>query len=104
VLYSELRDAAATMLILYALTFFFSNFGPNVSTFCLPAELFPSEARVKLNGIAAASGKIGATVGAALFGMIEKSYGVSYVLVLSAIVSLLGAVVTYHCIPSKRYR
>jgi MFS transporter, PHS family, inorganic phosphate transporter len=103
-LYSNLREAAAAMLTLYALTFFFSNFGPNVSTFCLPAEIFPSESRVKLNGIAAAMGKLGATVGAALFGMIEKEYGVTHVLLISSIVSVLGAIVTYYCIPSKKNR
>ncbi|TMW65877.1 hypothetical protein Poli38472_003642 [Pythium oligandrum] len=102
--YDELlKHAAPLLLTLYALTFFFSNFGPNVSTFCLPAEIFPADVRVKLNGIAAASGKIGATVGAAMFGMIEKDAGVTYVLVLSGVVSVLGAVVTYYFIPSKRY-
>uniref|UniRef100_K3WZD5 Major facilitator superfamily (MFS) profile domain-containing protein n=1 Tax=Globisporangium ultimum (strain ATCC 200006 / CBS 805.95 / DAOM BR144) TaxID=431595 RepID=K3WZD5_GLOUD len=102
--YEPLLRMKATLLSLYAMTFFFSNFGPNVSTFCLPAEVFPPDVRVKLNGIAAASGKIGATVGAAVFGVIETDWGVSYVLVLSALVSILGAVVTQKYIPGKTYR
>lgn len=101
--YESLMDDKAVLLGLYALTFFFSNFGPNVSTFCLPAEIFPPNVRVKLNGIAAASGKIGATVGAAFFGMIEKECGVAYVLVLCSLVSLAGVVVTVKFIPGKKY-
>ena len=51
-------------LALYALTFFFSNFGPNVTTFIIPAELFPARLRSTCHGISAASGKAGAIVGA----------------------------------------
>ncbi|GLE04394.1 hypothetical protein PINS_up013336 [Pythium insidiosum] len=102
--YKSLLSHTALLLTLYSLTFFFSNFGPNVSTFCLPAEIFPSDVRIKMNGIAAASGKIGATVGAAVFGIVEKTSGVSDVLVLSAIVSLLGALVTIYLVPRKQYR
>ncbi|KAJ0406531.1 hypothetical protein ATCC90586_003510 [Pythium insidiosum] len=102
--YKALLSHTALLLTLYALTFFFSNFGPNVSTFCLPAEIFPTDVRIKMNGIAAASGKIGATVGAAVFGIVEKSSGVSDVLVLSAIVSLLGAIVTVYLVPRKQYK
>ena len=47
---------------LCALTFFFSNFGPNTTTFIVPAELFP--ARSTCHGISAAAGKAGAIVGA----------------------------------------
>jgi len=51
-------------LTLYALTFFFANFGPNVTTFIIPAELFPARLRSTCHGISAASGKAGAIVGA----------------------------------------
>ena len=36
---AQLEDAPAVMLILYGLTFFFSNFGPNSTTFCHLAPL-----------------------------------------------------------------
>ncbi|KAK1578696.1 hypothetical protein Q3G72_032445 [Acer saccharum] len=49
---------------LYALTFFFANFGPNSTTFVLPAELFPTRLRSTCHAISAASGKAGAMVGA----------------------------------------
>lgn len=51
-------------LALYAFTFFFSNFGPNSTTFIVPAELFPARLRSTCHGISAAAGKAGAIVGA----------------------------------------
>nr|AJD81048.1 phosphate transporter 1;1 [Pteris vittata] len=49
---------------LYALTFFFSNFGPNSTTFIVPAELYPARLRSTCHGISAAAGKAGAILGA----------------------------------------
>ena len=62
---------AAAYNKLYTLTFFFSNFGPNATTFVLPGELFPTAWKATGHGIAAASGKAGAIVGA--FGFLYAS-------------------------------
>ncbi|KAK7278477.1 hypothetical protein RJT34_23507 [Clitoria ternatea] len=51
-------------VVMYSLTFFFSNFGPNATTFVVPAEIFPARLRSTCHGISAASGKAGAIVGA----------------------------------------
>ncbi|CAN1244918.1 Probable inorganic phosphate transporter 1-7 [Linum grandiflorum] len=51
-------------VVLYALTFFFANFGPNATTFVVPAEIFPARVRSTCHGISSASGKLGAIVGA----------------------------------------
>ncbi|KAG2727952.1 hypothetical protein I3760_01G182400 [Carya illinoinensis] len=51
-------------VIIYALTFFFANFGPNSTTFIVPAEIFPARLRSTCHGISAAAGKAGAIVGA----------------------------------------
>jgi len=56
---------------MYALTFFFANFGPNSTTFIVPAEIFPARLRSTCHGISAASGKAGAIVGA--FGFLYAS-------------------------------
>jgi PHS family inorganic phosphate transporter-like MFS transporter len=61
----------AGFLVMYALTFFFSNFGPNSTTFIVPAELFPARFRSTCHGISAASGKAGAIVGS--FGFLYAS-------------------------------
>ncbi|KAF0900855.1 hypothetical protein E2562_035490 [Oryza meyeriana var. granulata] len=50
-------------VVLYGLTFFFANFGPNSTTFIVPAEIFPARLRATCHGISAASGKLGAIVG-----------------------------------------
>ncbi|KAI9122642.1 hypothetical protein K1719_006482 [Acacia pycnantha] len=47
----------------YALTFFFANFGPNATTFIVAVEVFPARFRSTCHGISAASGKLGAIVG-----------------------------------------
>ncbi|PIA34502.1 hypothetical protein AQUCO_03700049v1, partial [Aquilegia coerulea] len=54
----------AMFAVLYALTFFFANFGPNSTTFVLPAELFPTRVRSTCHALSAAAGKAGALVGA----------------------------------------
>ncbi|KAI4337940.1 hypothetical protein L6164_016302 [Bauhinia variegata] len=51
-------------VLLYGLTFFFANFGPNSTTFVLPAELFPTRVRSTCHALSAAAGKAGAMVGA----------------------------------------
>ncbi|KAM3295116.1 hypothetical protein ACQJBY_037773 [Aegilops geniculata] len=63
--YEYLKDKGhALFAILYALTFFFANFGPNSTTFVLPAELFPTRVRSTCHAISAASGKAGAIIAA----------------------------------------
>ncbi|XP_020094001.1 probable inorganic phosphate transporter 1-8 [Ananas comosus] len=54
----------AGFLVMYAFTFFFANFGPNSTTFIVPAEIFPARLRSTCHGISAAAGKAGAIVGA----------------------------------------
>ncbi|GKU85756.1 hypothetical protein SLEP1_g381 [Rubroshorea leprosula] len=56
---------------MYSLTFFFENFGPNSTTFIVPAEIFPARLRSTCHGISAAAGKAGAIVGA--FGFLYAS-------------------------------
>ncbi|CAM6089163.1 unnamed protein product [Calypogeia fissa] len=58
-------------LVLYSFTFFFANFGPNSTTFIIPAELFPARLRATCHGISAGAGKMGALVGA--FGFLYAS-------------------------------
>eukprot|EP00250_Pteridium_aquilinum_P013354 c21288_g1_i1 orf=402-2030(-) len=63
--YYSLRDGHhTTFVVLYAFTFFFANFGPNSTTFIVPAEIFPARLRSTCHGISAASGKAGAIIGA----------------------------------------
>lgn len=58
-------------IVIYSLTFFFANFGPNSTTFVVPAEIFPARFRSTCHGISAAAGKAGAIIGA--FGFLYAS-------------------------------
>ncbi|KAF8265016.1 phosphate transporter [Lactarius quietus] len=48
--------------LLYCLANFFQTFGPNTTTFIIPAEVFPTRYRSTAHGISAASGKVGAVI------------------------------------------
>ena len=50
------------ILALYGIAQFFTNVGPNVTTFIIPTEIFPTRYRTTGHGIAAGSGKLGATL------------------------------------------
>lgn len=57
---------------MYAMIFFFANFGPNTTTFIVPAEIFPARLRSTCHGISGAFGKIGAIIGVFGFMYTEK--------------------------------
>ncbi|KAH9324151.1 hypothetical protein KI387_004329, partial [Taxus chinensis] len=93
---------------LYALTFFFANFGPNSTTFIIPAELFPARVHSTCHGVSAAAGKAGAIVGT--FGFLyaaqsthisevehgyHKGIGVKNSLLVLGITNALGFIFTF---------
>lgn len=73
----------------------FMNMGPNSTTYILPAELFPTHVRATAAGFAAATAKVGATLGVFLLPIVKADKGVATVLVLMIGVSLLGLIVTW---------
>jgi len=85
--------SGALLLVIYGLTFFFANFGPNSTTFILPSETFPTEVRASLNGFSAACGKAGAAIGSSMFKPLALKIGVSWVLGICAIISLIGVLI-----------
>ncbi|GAB4833045.1 Probable inorganic phosphate transporter 1-9 [Ancistrocladus abbreviatus] len=100
-------------MFLYGLTFFFSNFGPNTTTFIVPAELFPARFRSTCHGIAGAAGKVGALIGSVGFLWAShkhaeqgypKGIGMTAVLVIMGVFCLVGAAVTYLFIPETKGR
>jgi len=101
-LQKPLEHAPVVMLIVYGLTFFFSNFGPNSTTFILPAETFPVHMRTTLNGFSAAMGKVGATLGTAGFKSLVAATSVEATMLVCAGVSLMGFVVTLGFVEDRR--
>ncbi|KAJ7954715.1 Phosphate transporter [Quillaja saponaria] len=58
-----LKDNRIGFVVMYSLTLFFANFGPNATTFVVPAEIFPARLRSTCHGISAAAGKAGGDSG-----------------------------------------
>lgn len=56
------------LLGLYVVAQFFQNFGPNVTTFVVPGESFPTRYRSSAHGISAACGKVGAIIAQTVLG------------------------------------
>ncbi|GMI73195.1 ARABIDOPSIS THALIANA PHOSPHATE TRANSPORTER 1, phosphate transporter 1;1 [Hibiscus trionum] len=82
--------------LLYGLTFFFANFGPNSTTFIVPAEIFPARFRSTCHGISAAAGKAGAIIAAFVFQTYTQGdKNVKQVMVALAVVNVIGFFFTF---------
>ncbi|CAK4227864.1 unnamed protein product [Aphanomyces euteiches] len=83
-------------VVLYAFAQFFFNFGPNSTTFIIPAEVFPTAVRSTGHGISAASGKAGAILAAQCFAVIAKgSFGFQGVLYIFSACCFLGLLFSF---------
>jgi len=87
---------------LFCLLIFALNFGPNVSTYTLPTEIFPTAVRSTCFGLCAAMGKAGALIGTASFGAINEAIGLSGIYLICAALSALGCVVTFFFVPREQ--
>jgi MFS family permease len=81
-------------LLAYGISYFFTEFGPNMTTFVLPGELFPTRLRATGHGISAGVGKLGAFIGVFLFPVLQGTLGLRGTLLLTAGISVLGALLT----------
>ncbi|KAH7548243.1 hypothetical protein JRO89_XS14G0088000 [Xanthoceras sorbifolium] len=83
-------------MVLYGLTLFFANFGPNSTTFIVPAELFPARFRSTCHGISAAAGKAGAIIGAFVVqSYTQKGEKIKRAIVALSVVNLIGFFFTF---------
>lgn len=94
-----LEQNVPLFFLLYGLSFFFSNAGPNTTTFVLPSELFPAEIRATCHGLSAAAGKLGAVIGGAALRPVMDGFGLSAVMYFCGIAAILGLIMTYFFIP-----
>ncbi|KAJ7776351.1 major facilitator superfamily domain-containing protein [Mycena metata] len=67
-------------IVCFSLLQFFFNFGANTTTYCYPAEVFPTRYRGFAHGISAAAGKAGAIISALAFNSLSNSIGTDKVL------------------------
>ena len=90
-------------LLLYGVSYFFTEFGPNTTTFIYPAELFPTEVRTTGHGISAGAGKLGAFAGAFLFpDFLSSSIGLTGAMTIAGVVATVGLVLTVVTLPEPR--
>jgi MFS family permease len=89
-------------LIIYGLSYFFTEFGPNATTFVYPSEIFPVRVRTTCHGIAAAMGKVGGFVGVFTFPFFMSWNGLPAAEGAAAIVSVLGLLVTVFFLPETK--
>ena len=91
-----------TFLLIYGFSYFFSEFGPNATTFVYPSEIFPVQVRTTGHGIAASMGKIGGFVGVFTFPFFMHWHGLPAAEGAAAIVSFLGLIATVFLLPETK--
>jgi MFS family permease len=89
-----MTTAVVPFLLVYGVSYFFTEFGPNMTTFVLPSELFPVDMRTTGHGISAGVGKLGAFIGVFLFPVLQSSLGLRGTLLLTAGVAVAGLALT----------
>jgi len=71
------------------------NWGPNATTFLLPAELYPTRLRATAHGLASGIAKVGATCGIMFVPLMTASYGVRLTVIFMGIVCIIAFIVTW---------
>ncbi len=86
--------AVVPFLILFGMSYFFAEFGPNTTTFVLPGEVFPTSARTTGHGISAGFAKVGAFLGVYLLPIIKDHFSTAGAMRLFALFALAGMLLT----------
>ena len=90
----------APFVMLFGMSYFFAEFGPNTTTFIYPAEIFPVNVRTTGHGISAAAGKLGAFAGAFFFPfMLASSFGLRGAETVSGAICLAGLALSVWLLP-----
>jgi MFS transporter, PHS family, inorganic phosphate transporter len=95
-------QAVVPFILLYGISYFFAEFGPNTTTFVYPAEIFPARIRTTSHGITATAGKIGAFIGTFAFPLLMHHYGLPGAMGTVAGVAILGLLVTWAFLPEPK--
>jgi MFS family permease len=93
-IFQHLTTIVVPFLLIFGVSYFFIQFGPNMTTFVLPSEIFPTNMRTTGHGIAAGMGKLGAFIGVFLVPVLQKSIGLRGMLLVAAGASVGGLLLT----------
>ena len=102
VLTNPLKNSPNGLFAVYCLLLFALAGGPGITCYLLPSEMFPKSIRSTCNGISAAAGKLGAVVGAYMYGPLADVTSFPFVFVFCGCGCILGAIVTSSMIPDKK--
>jgi nitrate/nitrite transporter NarK len=98
----NIESMTTLFVLIYGISFFFTEFGPNATTFVYPSEIFPVRVRTTAHGIAAAVGKIGGFFGVFLFPYLMHWKGLTAAEVTAAASCVAGLVVTVFMLPETK--
>ncbi len=89
-----IEKSASMFFIFYGISYFFTEFGPNVTTFVMPSELFPTKYRATGHGISSGIGKLGAFSGTFMLPILNSTIGLNGIFVIVSVFSFLGIMTT----------
>lgn len=96
-------------IVLYGIMLSCGEFGPGVTTLLVSSECYPTAFRGHFVGLSAAMAKAGAAVGTVVFDKIMNDFtdhdqGLRVAVFVGAGIALLGAILTFLCIPGDHDR
>lgn len=113
VMFITVHKEGPVAIVLYIIGQMLFNFGPNATTYMLPAELFPTRYRATCHGISAASGKLGSIL-VELFTVyynigststaVSSTVRYGWILVVFSAAMIVGSIVTHFLIPSVQQK
>ncbi|HEX4309584.1 MAG TPA: MFS transporter [Acidobacteriaceae bacterium] len=98
----NIQKMVMPFVVIYGISFFFTEFGPNATTFVYLSEIFPVRVRSTGHGIAAAMGKLGGFFGVFTFPFLMHWHGLLAAESGAAIVSVLGLFATLALLPETK--
>lgn len=89
-----LTSTLIPFLLVYGLSYFFAEFGPNTTTFVLSGELYPVNLRTTGHGLSAGIAKAGAFIGVFVFPLLAASLGLAGTLTITFVFAAVGFLLT----------
>ncbi len=94
--------APIAFMLIFGLSYVFVEFGPNMTTFIYPAEVYPTSIRGLGDGLSAGAGKTGAFIGTFLFPLLITTVKIQGTFLVLAIISVVGAILTLVALPETK--
>lgn len=101
---SKIQYHPGGFIVMYGIFLAAAEAGPGVATILISGEVYPTALRGHMLGFSSAWGKAGAAIGTQVFTPIQNAFsdefkGQQAVFLIGSAVSILGAMLTYACIP-----